>query len=63
MKQILSLLALALPLVAQTANLTVAEDRGGVSALPYYQRLNPEPVPAQRQAPVPQPSLAQGCPV
>ncbi|MDR6680183.1 integrating conjugative element protein [Pseudomonas oryzihabitans] len=63
MKQILSLFALTLPLAAQAANLTVVEDRGGVSALPYYQSLNPEPVQAQRQAPLPQPSLALGFPV
>ncbi|KUM40151.1 integrating conjugative element protein [Pseudomonas sp. EpS/L25] len=63
MKQILSLLALTLPLAAQAASLTVVEDRGGVSALPYYQGLNPEPVQTQRQAPLPQPSLALGFPV
>jgi len=63
MKQILSLLALTLPLAAQATSLIVVEDRGGVSALPYYQDLNPEPVTAQRQAPVPQPSMAQGFPV
>ncbi|MDT3722638.1 integrating conjugative element protein [Pseudomonas oryzihabitans] len=63
MKQILTLLTLLLPLAAQATSLTVVEDRGGVSALPYYQGLNPEPVPTQRQAPVPQPSMAQGFPV
>ena len=65
MKQILSLLALTvtLPLAAQAASLTVIEDRGGVSALPYYQSLNPEPVQAQRQAPLPQPAQALGFPV
>lgn len=65
MKQILSLLALivTLPLAAQAASLTVVEDRGGVSALPYYQGLNPEPAQTQHQAPVPQPTLAQGFPV
>ena len=66
MKQILSLLTLTLtvtlPLAAQ-ANLTVVEDRGGVSALPYYRGLNPEPAQTQHQAPVPQPTLAQGFPV
>ncbi|MGF7244008.1 integrating conjugative element protein (TIGR03765 family) [Pseudomonas oryzihabitans] len=63
MKQIFTLLTLLLPLAAQATSLTVVEDRGGISALPYYQGLNPEPVTAQRQAPVPQPSLAQGFPV
>ncbi|KTT00598.1 integrating conjugative element protein [Pseudomonas oryzihabitans] len=65
MKQILSLLTLTvtLPLAVQAANLTVVEDRGGVSALPYYQGLNPEPAQTQHQAPVPQPTLAQGFPV
>ncbi|KTT64109.1 integrating conjugative element protein [Pseudomonas sp. Snoq117.2] len=63
MKRIFSLLALTLPLAVQAASLTVVEDRGGVSALPYYQGLNPEPAPAQRQAPLPQPSMAQGFPV
>ena len=65
MKQILSLLALTvtLPLAAQAASLTVVEDRGGVSALPYYQSLNPEPVQAQRQAPLPEPAQALGFPV
>lgn len=63
MKQILTLITLLLPLAAQATSLTVVEDRGGVSALPYYQGLNPEPVPAQRQAPLPQPSMAQGFPV
>lgn len=63
MKQILTLLTLLLPLAAQATSLTVVEDRGGVSALPYYQGLNPEPVMEQRQAPVPEPRLAQGFPV
>ncbi|MDR6231169.1 integrating conjugative element protein (TIGR03765 family) [Pseudomonas sp. SORGH_AS199] len=65
MKQILSLLILTmtLPQAAQAASLTVVEDRGGVSALPYYQSLNPEPVQAQRQAPLPQPAQALGFPV
>ncbi len=63
MKQILTLITLLLPLAVQATSLTVVEDRGGVSALPYYQGLNPGPVTAQRQAPVPQPSMAQGFPV
>lgn len=63
MKQILTLITLLLPLAVQATSLTVVEDRGGVSALPYYQGLNPEPVTAQRQEPVPQPSMAQGFPV
>jgi len=63
MKQILSCLALTLPLAAQAASLTVVEDRGGVSALPYYQRLNPEPTQAQPQASLPQPTRALGFPV
>jgi len=65
MKQILSLLILTvtLPLAAQATSLTVVEDRGGVSALPYYQGLNPEPAQTLHQAPVPQPTLAQGFPV
>lgn len=63
MKQILSLFALTLPLAAQATSLTVVEDRGGVSALPYYQSLNPEPVQPQRESPLPQPSQALGFPV
>ena len=63
MKQILSLIALTLPLAAQAANLTVVEDLGGVSALPYYQSLNPEPAQGKRQAPLPQPAQALGFPV
>ncbi|WP_240996496.1 integrating conjugative element protein, partial [Pseudomonas viridiflava] len=35
---------LCLPaLFCHAADLTVVEDRGGVSALPYYRSLNPEP--------------------
>ena len=65
MKQILSLLTLTmmLPLAVQAASLTVVEDRGGVSALPYYQSLNPDPVQAQQQSPLPQPAQALGFPV
>lgn len=65
MKQILTLIALTLtlPLAAQAASLTVVEDSGGVSALPYYQGLNPEPAQTQHQVPVPQHTLAQGFPV
>ncbi|SEP37330.1 integrating conjugative element protein [Pseudomonas sp. Snoq117.2] len=65
MKQILPLLILTvtLPLAAQAASLTVVEDRGGISALPYYRSLNPEPAQTQRQAPLPQPAQALGFPV
>ncbi|AVI83894.1 MULTISPECIES: integrating conjugative element protein [Pseudomonas syringae group] len=36
--------ALCLPfLICQAAELTVVEDKGGDSALPYYRSLNPEP--------------------
>lgn len=37
------LLCLASPMVVQASSLIVVEDRGGVSALPYYQDLAPEP--------------------
>ncbi|AMB86029.1 hypothetical protein AWM79_12255 [Pseudomonas agarici] len=38
-----TLLCLAAPLTANASALIVVEDRGGVSALPYYQDLVPEP--------------------
>lgn len=37
------LLCLSAPLVANASRLIVVEDRGGVSALPYYEGLMPEP--------------------
>lgn len=37
------LLCLVSPMVVQASSLIVVEDRGGVSALPYYQDLAPEP--------------------
>ena len=37
------LLCLTSPIVANSSSLIVVEDRGGVSALPYYQDLAPEP--------------------
>ncbi|WP_016969203.1 integrating conjugative element protein [Pseudomonas tolaasii] len=37
------LLCLASPMVVHASSLIVVEDRGGVSALPYYQDLAPEP--------------------
>jgi len=37
------LLCLSAPLVANASRLIVVEDRGGVSALPYYESLMPEP--------------------
>ncbi|MCF5216693.1 integrating conjugative element protein, partial [Pseudomonas syringae] len=37
------LLCLASPMVVHARSLIVVEDRGGVSALPYYQDLAPEP--------------------
>lgn len=37
------LLCLASPTVVHASSLIVVEDRGGVSALPYYQDLAPEP--------------------
>lgn len=46
MKKLLSLMLLlcsASPIVAYASSLIVVEDRGGVSALPYYQDLVPEP--------------------
>lgn len=43
MKRCLTALTLAIPLAAQ-GELIVVEDRGGVSALPYYQALNLLPV-------------------
>lgn len=39
----LLLLSLSAPLVVNASQLIVVEDRGGVSALPYYQDLMPEP--------------------
>ncbi len=37
------LLSLATPIMVNASSLIVVEDRGGVSALPYYQDLAPEP--------------------
>ncbi|KPZ10443.1 Uncharacterized protein ALO41_02229 [Pseudomonas amygdali pv. ulmi] len=57
--------ALCLPfMICQAAELTVVEDKGGDSALPYYRSLNPEPSSVQNDLssqldPVP----AQGLPV
>ena len=44
---------------AQTAAapLIVVEDRGGASALPYYQPLNPQPDDTARPAPLPRPRV------
>ncbi|WP_037045459.1 DUF2859 domain-containing protein, partial [Pseudomonas sp. BAY1663] len=44
---------------AQTASapLIVVEDRGGDSALPYYQSLNPQPDQATPPAPMPAPRV------
>jgi integrating conjugative element protein (TIGR03765 family) len=44
---------------AQTvsAPLIVVEDRGGASALPYYQPLNPQPDDTARPAPLPRPRV------
>lgn len=65
MKQLPIVLALLLPLAAQAAQLNVVEDHGGVSALPYYDRLSPEPEPgqAQGQPTLLPPSAALGFPV
>ena len=64
MKQLPVVLALLLPLAAQAAQLIVVEDHGGASALPYYDRLNPEPEPGQAQGQtLPPPSAALGFPV
>ncbi|MEB1846796.1 integrating conjugative element protein [Xanthomonas campestris pv. campestris] len=45
--------------LAQTASapLIVVEDRGGASALPYYQPLNPQPDDTARPAPLPRPRV------
>ncbi|MGK9007619.1 PFL_4695 family integrating conjugative element protein, partial [Citrobacter europaeus] len=40
-----------------SAPLIVVEDRGGDSALPYYQSLNPQPDQATPPAPMPAPRL------
>lgn len=40
-----------------SAPLIVVEDRGGASALPYYQPLNPQPDDAARPAPLPRPRV------
>ena len=47
------------PVFAQTASapLIVVEDRGGASALPYYQPLNPQPDDTARPAPLPRPRV------
>ncbi len=47
------------------ANLIVVEDKGGVSALPYYRSLNPEPDALAPETPMSRPdaSAAQGLPV
>ena len=44
---------------AQTASvpLIVVEDRGGASALPYYQPLNPQPDDTARPTPLPRPRV------
>lgn len=58
MKRLLNLtilLCLASPLAANAGSLTVVEDRGGVSALPYYQDLVPEP--DTQSAPPPNPGI------
>ena len=49
---------------AQTASapLIVVEDRGGDSALPYYQSLNPHADQATAPAPVPAPTAADDMP-
>lgn len=44
------LLCLASPMVVNASSLIVVDDRGGVSALPYYQDLAPEPT--EQSAPV-----------
>ncbi|MCK3850853.1 integrating conjugative element protein [Pseudomonas sp. W2Jun17] len=44
------LLCLASPMAAHATSLIVVEDRGGVSALPYYQDLAPEPTEQSAQA-------------
>ena len=46
---------------AQTASapLIVVEDRGGASALPYYQPLNPQPDRATPPAPMPPPRVGR----
>jgi len=41
--RLLLLLSASLPLLCPAASLVVIEDRGGASALPYYQDLVPEP--------------------
>lgn len=40
-----------------SAPLIVVEDRGGASALPYYQALNPQNAPGQPPAPLPAPRV------
>lgn len=44
---------------ATSAPLIVVEDRGGASALPYYQSLNPQPDRATAPTPVPLPRLSR----
>ncbi|MEE4220287.1 integrating conjugative element protein [Pseudomonas viridiflava] len=57
---------LCLPaLFCHAADLTVVEDRGGVSALPYYRSLNPEPsaTAPDNLLPTLDPVAAQGLPI
>lgn len=44
------LLSLASPMAVHATSLIVVEDRGGVSALPYYQDLAPEPTEQSAQS-------------
>ncbi|WP_122256953.1 MULTISPECIES: DUF2859 domain-containing protein, partial [Pseudomonas syringae group] len=58
--------ALCLPfMICQAAELTVVEDKGGDSALPYYRSLNPEPSSSVSNDLTSQldPVAAQGLPV
>ncbi|MDR1936781.1 MAG: integrating conjugative element protein [Candidatus Accumulibacter sp.] len=56
-------LALLIALPATAAPLIVVEDRGGVSARPYYQALNPRAEPAQAPAtPTSRPAPRIGAP-
>ncbi len=53
------LLAVAIsPALATSDPLIVVEDRGGVSALPYYRALNPQNAPGRPPASMPSPSIA-----
>lgn len=51
------------PASVPAASLTVVEDRGGVSAAPYYQHISPEPDEPEPSSPLAPLEAAQGLPL